>query len=53
MKDGGAAPVNRAARLALHRAGKPVRNAFVESFKSRLHDEWLNEHIFLSLAEAR
>jgi putative transposase len=33
--------------------GKPVQNAFVESFNSRLRDEWLNEHIFLSLAEAR
>jgi len=33
--------------------GKPVQNAFVESFNSRLRDECLNEHIFLSLAEAR
>ena len=33
--------------------GKPVRNAFVESFNSRLRDECLNEHVFLSLAEAR
>ena len=32
--------------------GKPVQNAFVESFNSRLHDEYPNEHIFLSL-EAR
>ncbi len=33
--------------------GKPVQNAFVESFNSRLRDECPNEHIFLSLAEAR
>ena len=33
--------------------GKPVQNAFVESFNSRLRDECLNEHIFLSMAEAR
>jgi len=33
--------------------GKPVQNAFVESFNSRLRDECLNSHIFLSLAEAR
>jgi putative transposase len=33
--------------------GKPVQNAFVESFNSRLRDECLNEHIFLTLAEAR
>src|SRR5690242_8347494 len=28
-------------------------NAFVESFNSRLRDECLNEHVFLTLAEAR
>ena len=33
--------------------GKPVQNAFTESFNSRLRDECLNEHYFLSLAEAR
>lgn len=33
--------------------GKPAQNAFIESFNSRLRDECLNEHIFLSLAEAR
>ena len=33
--------------------GKPVQNAFNESFNSRLRDECLNEHVFLSLAEAR
>jgi putative transposase len=33
--------------------GKPVQNAFIESFNSRLRDECLNEQLFGSLAEAR
>jgi putative transposase len=33
--------------------GKPMQNAFIESFNSRLRDECLNEHVFLSLGEAR
>jgi putative transposase len=33
--------------------GKPVQNAFVESFNGRLRDECLNEHWFLDLADAR
>jgi putative transposase len=33
--------------------GKPVQNAFVESFNGRLRDECLNEHVFRSLLEAR
>lgn len=32
--------------------GKPVQNAFIESFNSRLRDECLNEHLFGSLAQA-
>jgi putative transposase len=42
-------------RLAWHyiEPGKPVQNAFIESFNSRLRDECLNEHLFLTLAEAR
>jgi putative transposase len=42
-------------RLAWHyiEPGKPVQNAFVESFNGRLRDECLNEHVFFSLAEAR
>jgi transposase InsO family protein len=42
-------------RIAWHyiEPGKPVQNAFVESFNSKLRDECLNEHVFLSLAEAR
>lgn len=33
--------------------GKPMQNAFVESFNGRLRDECLNEHLFRSLSEAR
>jgi putative transposase len=33
--------------------GKPVQNAFIESFNSKLRDECLNEHVFTSLTEAR
>jgi putative transposase len=33
--------------------GKPIQNAFVESFNGRLRDECLNEHAFSPLAEAR
>ena len=30
--------------------GKPVQNAFIESFDGRLRDEFLNETLFTSLA---
>ncbi len=33
--------------------GKPVRNALIESFNGKLRDECLNEHWFMSLAEAQ
>jgi putative transposase len=33
--------------------GKPMQNAFVESFNGRLRDECLNEHVFTTLGEAR
>lgn len=33
--------------------GKPIQNAFVESFNGRLRDELLNETLFTSLAHAR
>jgi len=33
--------------------GKPQQNAFIESFNGKFRDECLNEHWFLSLAEAR
>jgi len=42
-------------RIAWHyiEPGKPVQNAFIESFNSKLRDECLNEYLFTSLAEAR
>jgi len=33
--------------------GKPVQNAYVESFNGKMRDECLNEHWFVSLDEAR
>jgi hypothetical protein len=35
--------------VALHRASKPVQNAFIESFNGRLRDEFLNETLFTLL----
>ena len=40
-------------RLEFIRPGKPVENAFIESFNGRLRDECLNAHIFASTAEAQ
>lgn len=33
--------------------GKPVENAFIESFNGKFRDECLNRHLFLNLAGAR
>lgn len=33
--------------------GKPIQNAFIESFNSRIRDECLNEHIFKDLDDAK
>ncbi len=43
----------RGVRLQFIRPGKPVENAFVESFNGRFRDECLNEQWFLGLADAR
>lgn len=43
----------RGVRLDFIRPGKPVENAFIESFNGRLRQECLNQHYFLDLAEAR
>jgi putative transposase len=42
-------------RVAWHylEPGKPVHNAFIESFNSKLRDECLNQYVFSSLGEAR
>ena len=43
----------RGVRLRFIEPGKPAQNAWIESFNGRLRDECLNEHWFLSLADAR
>ena len=43
----------RGVRLQFIEPGKPIQNAFIESFNSRLRDECLNEQVFVSLADAR
>ncbi len=43
----------RGVRLRFIEPGKPVQNAFVESFHGRLRDECLDQHWFLGLADAR
>jgi putative transposase len=40
-------------RLNFIRPGKPVENAYIESFNGRFRDECLNEHWFVTLAHAR
>jgi putative transposase len=40
-------------RLQFIEPGKPFQNAFIESFNSRLREERLNQHVFLSLDDAR
>lgn len=43
----------RSVHLDFIRPGKPVENAFIESFNGRLRDECLNVHQFASLGEAQ
>jgi putative transposase len=43
----------RGVRLNFIRPGKPIDNAFAESFIGRLRDECLNENWFMSLRHAR
>ncbi len=40
-------------RLDFIRPGRPVENAFIESFNGRLRDECLNGEIFVNLDAAR
>lgn len=42
---------DRGVRLHHIAPGKPIQNAFCESFNGRLRDECLNEHDFISLAD--
>ena len=43
------------AGIELHftRPGKPMDNAFIESFNGRFRDECLNENCFMSLDDAK
>jgi len=43
----------RGVTLRFIRPGKPIENAFVESFNGKFRDECLNEHWFVSLADAK
>ena len=40
-------------KLDYSRTGKPTDNAFIESFNSRIRQECLNQHWYLSLADAQ
>lgn len=40
-------------RLHFSDPGKPVQNAFIESFNGKLRDECLNEHWSATVPEAR
>lgn len=40
-------------RLDFIRPGRPVENAFIESFNGKLRDECLNSHVFVSVVEAQ
>ena len=43
----------RGVRLHFIDPGKPIQNAFIESFNGKFRDECLNEHWFLGLEDAR
>jgi putative transposase len=43
----------RGIELRFIRPGKPIENAYVESFNGKFRDECLNEHWFFSIAEAQ
>ena len=43
----------RGVTLRFIRPGKPVENGYIESFNGKFRDECLNEHWFVSLADAK
>jgi putative transposase len=43
----------RGIKLSFIRLGKPVENAFAESFNGRQRDECLNTNLFMSVRHAR
>ncbi len=46
-------PPEHGVHLHFIQPGKPVQNAFIESFNGKFRDECLNEHWFLTLQEAQ
>lgn len=44
---------NNNVRLDFIKPGKPIQNAFIESFNGRLRHECLNQHYFETLEEAK
>jgi putative transposase len=40
-------------KLQFIRPGKPVENAFIESFNGKCRDECLNERLFMTIEQAR
>ncbi len=45
--------VSRGVTVDFIRPGKPVENAWIESFNGRFRDECLNANVFVSLHDAR
>ena len=45
--------VRHGVELRFIRPGKPIENVYVESFNGKFRDECLNEHLFVSLADAK
>ena len=45
--------IERAVQLSFIRPGKPNENAYIESFNGKFRDECLNEHWFVTMAQAR
>src|SRR3954464_586581 len=43
----------RAVTLRFIRPGKPIENAYIESFNGKFRDECLNEHWFVNLVDAK
>ena len=43
----------RGVQLSFIRPGKPNENAYIESFNGKFRDECLNEHWFITMAQAR
>ena len=44
---------NNNVRLDFIKPGKPIQNAFIESFNGRVRHECLNQHYFVTLQEAK